>query len=148
VPKSLPARLFSTDTCVAVTTGPPARWRVVGRGTKGFLLYGDYWTEPAGRAVATAVVSGAGPLSVQVWDVTTRTVLAERSVQLASGQQETAEIPFQVPSPHLGVFQGVGPFSSRPVPRGADQLEVRVATVRTGTPAAVYSVGITAAPRR
>lgn len=142
VPKSLPAWLFSTDSGVAVMTGPPERWRVVGRGTKGYLLFGDYWSEPAGRAVAKAVVAGNGPLSVQVWDVTTGTLLAKRSVELNSGRKETTEIPFRAPSPHVGVFQGVGPFSSRPVPLAADQLEIRVETVRTGASAAVYSVGI------
>jgi hypothetical protein len=117
---------------------------MVGRQQAGYLVWGDYWLESAGPAVATAVVSGQGPISVEVWDPTTGTLIARR-LSVLTGQKVQVTIPFVVskPRPELGVFHGFGPFGSSPTTPNGDQIEVRVFTPGPQTQATAFSVGVT-----
>ncbi|HUC36667.1 MAG TPA: hypothetical protein VMR97_06045 [Acidimicrobiales bacterium] len=146
IPTSVPAWLLHSTSGVAVTSGPPFTWRVVSTGRAGYLVFGGYWREPAGPAVATAELSGHGQVSVEVWDDTTHTLLARIRPPLV-GETVKVRIPFEVPkgNPAPEVFHGWGPFRlnpSLPPPGNEDELEVRVYTPGPGTKASAYSVGI------
>jgi uncharacterized membrane protein len=143
LPTSVPAWVLNSSSGTAIRSGPVSKRRVVGSGRSGYLVWGDDWREPTGLAFARAVISGNGPVSVEVWDVTTDTLLARREPPLTA-RKETILIPFEVPPLHASdtVYQGWGPFSSRPVTPPGDQLEVRIYIPGPGTQATAYSVGI------
>jgi len=144
VPRVLPAWEFHSASGHVILAGPPSGWRVVGSGRKGYLVFGDYWNEPTGAATGTARLSGHGTVYVEVWDVTTNTLLAERRVPLPGGPVE-ASVPFEVPTPQKagGVYHGSGPFRLTPVPEPAgDQLEVRVYDLGSGSTPTALSVGM------
>jgi len=144
LPTVLPSWLFHSVSGVVVTTGPPSRWRVVGRGRRGYLVHGDYWNDPTGPALATAELSGHGVVSVEVWDVTTNALLAEQRVTLA-GSRVQARVPFDVPTPQPeeGLFHGDGPFAVTPVVGlPGDQLEVRIYDFSPRSRPVAWSVGI------
>jgi hypothetical protein len=148
VPTSVPAWVLNSSSGTPLRTGPTSARRVIGSGGRGYLVWGDDWRQPAGPAVATAVISGTGTVSVEVWDVTTDTLLGRREPPLTA-QKEKITIPFEVPPlhPRDAVFQGWGPFSSRPVTPPGDQLEVRIYTPGGGTQATAFSVGISSPGR-
>jgi hypothetical protein len=143
VPESLPAGFFRSVSGFRVIKGPPSEWRMVGRQQVGYLVWGDYWLESAGPAVATAVVSGQGPVSVEVWDATTNTLVARRLTVL-TGPKVEVTIPFVVskPRPEASLFHGFGPFADTPVTPDGDQIEVRVYTPGPATQATAFSVGV------
>jgi hypothetical protein len=144
MPRALPAWLFHSTSGVVVTSGAPSRWRVVGTGRAGYLVYGDYWSEPSGPATATARLSGRGVVLVEVWDATTNSLLAQQRLSLVGGEVE-ASVPFTAPSPHpaAAVFRGFGPFAVDPLPPASgDQLEVRIYSFRSSSKPVALSVGV------
>jgi hypothetical protein len=142
VPTTLPAWLFGSTSGGKMETGPARDWHMAGGVTPGYAVWGDYWMLGQGRATASAVVSGAGLVDVEVWDVTTNTLLARRQVVLQA-QRTVERFSVVVPRPRAAApFQGFGPFSSRPTAPSSDQLEVRVYTPGGTTTVNVYEVGL------
>jgi hypothetical protein len=144
IPTDLPAWEFQSASGAVLTTGNTAGWRVVGNGRPGYLLYGDYWNETQGPAVASATLAGHGAVSIGVWDDTTGILLAQRRIQLTGGSVQ-ARIPFAVPTPHpqSATFHGYGPFTIDPLPPPpGDTLEVRIFDYGHGSKPVALSVGI------
>jgi hypothetical protein len=147
LPTVLPAWEFRSNSGTVVINGQPSQWAVIGNGGSGYLVYGDYWYPPTGPALGSATLSGQGTVSVEVWDVTTNTLLAQRRVQLGG---TTVEVPvrFEVPAPQpqAATFHGFGPFRVDPLPPSVgDQIEVRVYSFGHAARPIALSVGMKAA---
>jgi hypothetical protein len=131
-----------------VTDGRPATWRMQGNGQPGNVVWGDYWTEPAGKYQAAVQLAAAGPLTVQVWDPVTSEVLATDDL-IGTGQRQQVEVPFAVDASKVvgqgSRLVGKGPMKFLPPAGGPGQLlEVRVIS-RARTIVSVYTVSVRSA---
>lgn len=139
----LPAWTFDTSAGRDVLSG--RAWHVASNGKEGYLLYGDYMSEPSGNYVARVTLSTATPLNVEVWDATTNVLLARQTIENTTGP-EVVQIPFSYTRrvAYPSNYQGVGPFQAHQEspPNRLDQLEVRVWTPAGGR-SDVYTVGLT-----
>ena len=85
-PAVIPAWALGGAAGKIITTGPVADWRVTATGRPGYVADGLSWREPAGRYQAQVTLSGArGPVSVEVWDDTSNTLLARQAITSTSG---------------------------------------------------------------
>lgn len=141
----LPAWTSAGAAGQAVTAGPVSGWRVSATGAKGYVADGMEWQEPPGSYRATVALSAAGPVNVEVWDDTTDTLVARRTIPATDGIQQVA-MPVDAPNgPNATAFSGWGPFRAefRPPPVG-QRLEVRVWSPG-GFAVSVYSADLTTA---
>ncbi len=118
----------------AITAGPSANWRAVSNGRPGYVVDHDYWQEQAGRYEATVALSTSVPVNVEVWDATTSTLLARRSIPPTNGQG-TVSMPVDLVNPKPATpYRGFGPFTIQPIPpTPGHQLEIRIWTPGGGT---------------
>ena len=141
----LPAWASAGAAGQAVTAGSVSGWRVSATGAKGYVADGMEWQEPPGSYRATVALSAAGPVDVEVWDDTTDTLVARRTIPATDGIQQVT-IPVDAPqAPNATAFSGWGPFRAefRPPPVG-QRLEVRVWSPG-GFAVSVYSADLTTA---
>jgi hypothetical protein len=141
----LPAWPTAGAAGLTVMSGPVSGWRVTATGAKGYVADGIEWLEPPGSYRATVALSAAGPVSVEVWDDTSNTLVARRTIPATDGIQQVT-MPVDAPhAPNATVFSGWGPFRADFVPPPAGQmLEVRVWSPG-GFAVSVYSADLTAA---
>lgn len=141
----LPAWTAAGAAGQAVTVGSVSGWHVSATGAKGYVADGMEWQEPPGSYRATVALSAAGPVNVEVWDDTTDTLLARRTIPATDGIQQVT-MPVDAPhAPNATVFSGWGPFRADFVPPPAGQLlEVRVWSPG-GFAVSVYSADLTTA---
>lgn len=130
----------------AVLAGPASQWRVAGNGSEGYVVHGDYWYQERGSYQASVQLSSTGPVSVEVWNANTNTLLARRQLDGTNGE-ETVTIPYQQGvAGSVKPFSGWGPFTSQQVPPPPGQpVEVRVYDPG-GSLVNVYTVGVAPAP--
>jgi hypothetical protein len=127
----------------AMMSGPVSGWRLIATGARGYVADGMEWREPPGRYQASVALSAAGPVNVEVWDNTSRTLLGRRTIAPTSGIEQIT-IPVTAPdAPNAAVFSGWGPFRAAFIPPPAGQvLEVRVWSPG-GIAVSVYSAELT-----
>jgi hypothetical protein len=141
-PAVIPAWALGGAAGKVITTGPVAGWHVTGSGGPGYVANGLSWREPAGRYQASVTLSAAGPVSVEVWDDTSNTLLARQAITATSGV-ETVTLGADVPtgSPATA-YVGRGPFRAQFVPPPiGNLLEVRVWSA-AGAVVNVFSAGL------
>jgi hypothetical protein len=128
-----------------VMSGPVSGWRMTATGGRGYVADGIEWQEPPGSYRATVALSAAGPVSVEVWDDTSGTLVARRTIPATDGIQQVS-MPVDAPhAPNATVFSGWGPFRADFVPPPTGQvLEVRVWSPG-GFAVSVYSADLTTA---
>ena len=149
-PSTLGAWTLLTNAGHLAVTGPPATWHVTASGLPGYLVYGDYWTEPRGHYLATAVLSTSTTLNFEVWNSTTDTLVARLQVPPTAHRTEfRLPVAFSHSIPRPGSFTGFGPFSAtrEPPPSPLDELEIRV-WAPEGARADVYDVSLASESRR
>jgi hypothetical protein len=144
----VPAWVLASPAGRVVTTGDADTWHVTGGGTSGYVVAGDYWSEPFGNYEASVDLSGSVPVNVEVWDATDGRLITRQTV--APGRQRSdADIHFRyrTGSGGMGTFSGVGPFRVSRVPPASrdDQLEIRVSLPQGGQ-ADVYTVSLRRLP--
>jgi hypothetical protein len=136
---------FRSTAGAPVTEGPPDTWRMQGAGRPGFVLWGDYWTEPAGNYEAAVRLTAIGRVSIRVWEPGSGKVLASQSL-IGTGREELVRVPFtlgkgpaQVPASGL---LGQGPFKIQSYAGAPGQLiEVQIIS-EANTDVSVYTVGV------
>lgn len=123
----LPAWAASGAAARPVLDGPVSRWHLAATGAKGYVADGLAWQEPPGRYLATVTLSASVPVNVEVWDDTTGTLLARRSIPGTRGIEQVA-MPASVPAaPDATVYPGWGPFRADfTLPPPGQRTEVRV----------------------
>lgn len=140
----LPAWAADGVAGLPVLTGPVPGWHMAATGAKGYVSDGLEWLKTPGRYVATVKLSAFVPVNVEVWDDTTNTLLARRTIRAPRTEQVT--VPVTAPAARSAtVYSGWGPFSAyfTPPPPG-QRLEVRVWSPG-GAAVNVYSAALTAA---
>jgi uncharacterized membrane protein len=111
----------------AVRHGTPASWYVTSTGKAGYVVAHDYTRVPVGDYSANVSLSASGAAKVELWDVTTSTLLERRSLTHTRGRVNVHLSARLTKTPGSSVFSGWGPWSFRPVqPPPGDSLEVRV----------------------
>lgn len=146
----LPAWAAAGAASLPALNGGPSDWHMAATGGKGYVADGMEWQENPGRyrAEVTLSVSAAAssaPVSVEVWDNNTSTLLARRSIPSTNGIQEI-EMPITAPAARdATVYGGWGPFRADFVPPPPGQcIEVRVWSPG-GAAVNVYSADLTSA---
>jgi hypothetical protein len=131
----------------AMTDGPVSYWHMAATGTRGYVADGIEWLEQPGRYVAAVALSASAPVNVEVWDNTSNTLLARRTITATAGVEQVT-LPVQAPDvPDAVSYSGWGPFRAEFVPPPSGQrLEVRVWSPGGGT-VNVYSAQLAAAGR-
>jgi len=141
----LPAWTAAGAAGLAMMSGPVSGWRVTATGARGYVADGIEWQEPPGSYRATVALSAAGPVNVEVWDDTSGTLVARRTVPATDGIQQ---VTMEVDAPHAPnatVYAGWGPFHANfTQPPVGQRLEVRVWSPG-GFAVNVYSADLTAA---
>jgi len=135
----LPAWAAAATAGRPVLDGPVSGWHMAATGTRGYVSDGLEWQEPAGRYLADVALAANGPVNVEVWDDTTSTLLARRTVPSTSGIEQVA-MPVSVPdAPDATAYAGWGPFRADfNLPPAGQRTEVRVWSPG-GTAVDVYS---------
>ena len=137
--------LPSADGANAVTVGPAPQWRVTGS-RRGYVIHGDYWFLVRGQYLARVTLSSTGPVSIEVWNSNTNTLLARRLLPQTTGiEQATIALTQSTPgSEHIP--SGWGPFSMEAIPPPQGQpLEIRIYDPGASL-VEVYDVGIAPSP--
>jgi hypothetical protein len=128
-PTTLAAWTLSTAAGRYDLQGSERLWHVGSVDTRGYIVYGDYWSRPTGDYVARVELSTKSAVNVEVWNATNSQLLARRVVTNTEGPVEV-EIPFDYTHAlsQSGSFGGFGPFSAHETPPESplDQLEIRV----------------------
>ena len=141
---SAPAYAAVGGSGVAVTTGPVSHWYVRATKIPGYVISQDYFNETTtGTYQAKVTLNAAGPVSIEVWDASTDSLLA-RATQVITQGRRTASLFFDVASlsasrPYQGRLIWISP--PPPPPYGA-AVEIRVWTPGDST-ASVYDLGVT-----
>ncbi len=122
-----PAWALQSNAGHAITTGPAAAWGMVADGHQGYVVYGDYAREAAGRYNAEVTLTSHGPLSVEVWD-NDRNVLLARRIVSATGTRKHILVPFVAPTQFpRPTTSGSALFKIVPIPPPPnDQVEIRI----------------------
>ncbi len=125
-------------------SGMPSGWHIQGTGSRGFVVWGDYWSVAPGRYIAAVKLSSDGPVTVEVSSSDHHRIVASLSVP-PSATPETVSFPFSVPPVAGGGSSGV----TRPkyfriqTPAGKASPLVEVRVVNPGDPvASVYTVAV------
>jgi Predicted membrane protein (DUF2079) len=141
----LPAWTSAGAAGLAMVSGPVSGWRVTATGAKGYVADGIKWQEPPGGYRATVALSAAGPVNVEVWDDTSDTLVARRTIPATDGIQQVT-MPVDAPdAPNATVFSGWGPFRALfQSPPAGQVLEVRVWSPG-GFAVSVYNADLTTA---
>ena len=122
-----------------VMTGPPGIWCVTSTGGKGYVTDGLAWQKPPGSYQALVTLSAAGAVNVEVWNDTSDTLLARRTIPATTGIESVAMPVDATTAYRANAYSGWGPFRADFVPPPAgERLEVRVWSPGTGT-VKVYS---------
>lgn len=141
----IPAWVAVGSSGVGNYLGPKSSWHVSSTGVSGYVISGDYWSEPVGKYLATVTLSNKSPIFVEVWNDSSDVLLARD--ELTSNSRTTkVTMPFDVTQvvPQPSSYSGVGPFKITPIPNETpheDRLEIRVWSAAGGS-ANVYSVSI------
>jgi hypothetical protein len=125
----LPAWLYASSAARVNTSGPPETWRVEDDGRPGLVLSAN-WTETAGNYAARVNLSGPGPISVQVWDLTAGHLLSSSSFQGSTVRKEV-QVPFSLGQlsghPSVSGLIGRGPFKIQSWPGSSGHMvDVRI----------------------
>jgi hypothetical protein len=125
-----------------VMTGPAGTWHVASTGTRGYVVDRLDWLEPPGGYQAQVALSATGPVNVEVWNDTGKTLLARRSVPATTGI-ESVVLPVDATVAYRArSYSGWGPFRAYFVqPPPGELLEVRVWSPG-GTTVNVYSADL------
>jgi hypothetical protein len=118
----------------AVIAGPVAGWHVTSAPGEGYVVAGLAWQERPGRYQASVTLSAAGRVNVEVWNDTSGTLLARRSIPATAGIQSVT-MPVDATTAHRArAYAGWGPFRVGVVqPPAGERLEVRVWSPGGGT---------------
>lgn len=137
---TLPAWLLRSGVGKKMLYGPPTGWYVAASGKAGYVAYGDYYREPIGKYTASVYMSSSGPVTIQVWNATAGTLIAQRTVP-STDSPEAITFPLSVTSlVPLHGQEGIAPFSVQPIPPiPGNDIEIRVYTPG-GAVVSVYSV--------
>jgi len=121
-------------------------WHVTSTGREGYVSDRLEWRRPPGQYQASVTLSASGPVNVEVWNDTGRTLLARRSIPLTNGIQ-TVTVPVDAMADYQAtLFEGWGPFRAKfPDPASGERLEVRVWS-SGGETVNVYSTQLSPAP--
>lgn len=143
---NLPAWAFASQTGTPVVGSPPQNWYVAGLGRNGSVLDQAYWREAPGTLHATVTYASWGPVWLQVWNATTGTIIAQRSVPSTSGRKVTAPFVVDFTRREVGqshVYAGLGLWRIHAAQgHRRNELEVRV-FAQASSMASVYAVGMT-----
>jgi hypothetical protein len=127
---------------IPVTIGPEQDWYLESNGTQGYVMAYDYFREPAGYYRAVVKLRTTTPINLEVWDNSTETMLARKSLS-PTNSVVTIREHFQltnVVGDHP--YWGFGPWVIHPTPGPTgDQLEVRAYT-DSGQGVYIYAVTI------
>ena len=141
---AMPAYAAVGGSGTSFVEGPSAQWHVSATPAQGYVVSQDYFSETTtGYYSAEVNLDARGPVSVEVWDTSTNTLL-ERASQVVTRGRQTATLSFAVTSLHATEpFQGRWLWQSPPPPAPYGvTLEIRVWTPGS-TVVSVYSLGIT-----
>lgn len=140
----LPAWPFQPTGGNQVVGGPPRHWYIASKNRgPGFVLNRDYWRERPGVYTGSVTLSSWGTASLQVWDATTGTLLAQHEVPTTRGVPTAYQIPAIYR--HAGparIFAGWGLWRIVPAQGLSNQLEIRV-YAHPASMVDVYAVGLT-----
>ena len=111
----------------AVLSGPPVGWHVMSTGREGYVADRLEWHRPPGQYEASVTLSASGPVNVEVWNDTGRTLLTRRSIPPTNGIQSIT-LPVDATTDYRSsIFEGWGPFQTKfPSPAVGERVEVRV----------------------
>lgn len=141
----LPAWPFQSTGSIQVISGPTKMWHLASKnknGNAGNVLDRDYWREPVGRFTVSVTLSSWSSTIIQVWDVTSGNLLAQRKIPATDGKQSTYRTPMvysQQGRPNI--FSGWAAWRIQPDRALQNQLEVRVYSEQ-GRMVNVYRVGV------
>lgn len=123
----LPAWAGSATAGRPVLDGAVSDWHMSASGGRGYVSDGLEWQEQPGQYLADVTLAASGPVNVEVWNDTTNTLLARRSIPATKGTEEVV-MPATVPAgPDATVYTGWWPFRAEWVPPPPGQnTEVRV----------------------
>jgi hypothetical protein len=138
---SVPAWVGRTSTGTRVTVGPESSWHMAkSTDTAGYVLFGNEWNELPGSYEMTTTLSNTAPVSLEVWDASSNTLLTRQRLVASTGIQavQTTVSVTEEGSEHLYGGSGLFRFNPPPAPL-ADSIEVRVWSPGSGE-VSVYSV--------
>lgn len=143
--ETIPAWTLDSKVGEAVVAGPVSTWYMTSNGSSGYLIYGDYFFTHQGEYDAQVRLSSTGRTFVEVWNSSTKTLLARRELVAVTGVQ-TITLPFAQPlAGSESVFRGRSLFAINPIaPPEGQPVEVRVYDQRDVL-TNVYTVSITKA---
>jgi Predicted membrane protein (DUF2079) len=140
----LPAWAGPSPAGRAVLAGPVAGWHVTSAGREGYVADGLAWQEPPGWYQALVTLSATGPVNVEVWNDTGRTLLARHSIPATTGVESVVLLVDATTAYRATAYAGWGPFRADfAAPPPGERLEVRVWTPGGGT-VNVYSAELAA----
>jgi hypothetical protein len=111
-------------------TGSSKNWEVGANGSRGYVVSGDYWPESRGDYRATVVLSDSAPVSVEIWNDDSNTLIAREQLTPNPTIHEVT-LDFKVANtvnPRVA-YSGAGYFSVQWNPLTPDpknQFEIRV----------------------
>lgn len=110
-----------------VLAGQEDGWHMAATGAKGYVADGVSWQEPAGRYLAEVTLAAGGPVNVEVWDDSTDTLLARRSIPGTDGREQVVLPAGVPPAPGAARYPGWGPFRADfTLPPPGQRIEIRV----------------------
>jgi Predicted membrane protein (DUF2079) len=142
-PAAIPSWASGGQHGASVLTGKRSQWHVASGPTAGYTFSNAYWRELRGKYTAHVRLSVARAADVEVWDDSTRVLLARRRLGNTHGQT-TVSIPIALrTTPGEKEYEGIGPWriTAQKAPRG-DNLEIRVWSPGGTGQVKVYSAGI------
>ena len=138
----IPAWTMPGSAGAAIQDGPQPDWHMASTQRPGYVVDHAYWREAPSVYRANVTLAVSSSANVEVWNTTTSTMLARRSVPATNGRatvQTTFELPSATPE-HL--FSGWGPWRTDVVEPIGDQLEVRVWSPGGDDQVDVYGVSL------
>jgi hypothetical protein len=110
-------------------------------GTRGYVACHDYFFLGLGTYRASVTLDATGPVSVEVWNSSTNTLLARNLLDVTKGFEKVDLTIDQTVPGSEAVFDGRGPFRIKPFPLPPGQpIEIRVYNPG-GSSISVKSVG-------
>ena len=127
---SVSAWVVSTPQDSDVTSGSSSAWYVKSSNSRGYVIDGDYWTEPKGTYKATVILSNSAPINFEVWNASGNELISRQ--QLVPDLREhsvTATFTVSKIYPPPAAYGGSGAFHVvflNGFQSNQTQLEIRV----------------------
>jgi len=127
----------------SVREGAPRNWYAESNGKQGYVVSGDYWSEPAGPVSAQVSLAVSGMTNVELWDDTSGVLLERKALSKTHGST-TVHLTGQVTAAITStVYRGWGPWHIKPKSPSADQiLEIRIWTPGHTDKVTVHSLSL------